>query len=410
MVAIEATTVKDLKVSMANKVKKFREWISKQRNFIFARYTKDANETQEPERSLIALPAPIRKKLVSLIGELPSNPADKEAIASVLEESYKIWRENPQNADNSIVVLSSPVTAVSRILSETLEEWAAEKQLPLKLLSLTARPYAVETIESKLEHELKSKVNDDEDEPLEVVVIPNLSWCFLRSLEGLEGIEYLQSLLCSGSKNRFWIIGAGEVGWEYLNSVCAIEAYCGEVFVLPTIEPEKMESWLDPVVDELGITFEEPRIDKQIFDGDRDNKKGYFKHLADLSKGVGTVAIQIFLKSVCYEEAEEIEGIKIKHEHIEQNLVAQTPKLPELPDFESADRYLLYSLLMHGDLTISALSQSLGDMESEVQARVQVLRREGIVEQKGQVLKINPIHYPKVKRELAANNFIINRN
>ena len=395
---------------MANKVKKFREWISQQRNFLFARYTKDAKETQEPERSLIDLPAPIRKKLVALVEDLQSNPADKEAIASAIEESFKIWRENPRNADNSVVVLSSPVTAVSRILSETLEEWTAQKQLPLKLLSFTARPYAVETIKSKLEHELKSKVEDDDDEPLEVVVIPNLSWCFLRSLDGLEGIEYLQSLLCRGSKNRFWIIGAGQVGWEYLHSVCAIEAYCGEVFVLPAIEPEKMESWFDPIIDELNITFDEPRIDKQIFDGATDNKKGYFKHLADISKGVGTVAVQIFLKSICYEEAEEIEGIKIEHEQIEQNIVAQTPRLPELPDFESADQYLLYSLLMHGDVTVSALSESLGDMESEVQARVQVLRREGIVEQRGQVLKINPIHYPKVKRELAANNFIINRN
>ena len=345
-----------------------------------------------------------------LIEEIPSNPADKEAIASVIEESYKNWREDPHNADNSVVVLSSPVTAVSRILSETLEEWTAQKQLPLKLLSLTARPYAVETIKSKIEHELKSKVGDDGDEPLEIVAIPNLSWCFLRSLDGLSGIEYLQSLLCSGSKNRFWIIGAGQVGWEYLHSVCAIEAYCGEVFVLPPIEPEKMQSWFDPIVDELGITFDEPRIDKQIFEGETDNKEGYFKHLADISEGVGTVAVQVFLKSICYEEAEEMEGIKIEHKHTKQNIVAQTPRLPELPDFESADQYLLYSLLMHGDLTVSALSESLGDMESEVQARIQILRREGIIEQKGQVLKINPIHYPKVRRELAANNFIINRN
>ena len=394
---------------MANKVSKFREWISQQRNFIFARYTKDAKETQEPERSLIALPTPIRKKLVGLVEEIPSNPADKEAIAAVIEESYTIWREDPNNADNSVVILSSPVTAVSRILSETLEEWTAQKQLPLKLLSLTARPYAVETIKSKLEHELKSKVSDDGDEPLEVVLIPNLSWCFLRSLDGLDGIEYLQSLLCNGSKNRFWIIGAGQVGWEYLHSVCAIEAYCGKVFVLPPIEPEKMQSWFDPIVDELGITFDEPRIDKQIFEGATDNKEGYFKHLADISKGVGTVAVQVFLKSICYEEAEEIEGIKIEHEDAKQ-IVAQTPRLPELPEFESADQYLLYSLLMHGDLTVSALSESLGDMESEVQAQVQILRKEGIIEQKGQVLKINPIHYPKVRRELAANNFIINRN
>ena len=403
MAAIEATTTEDLKASMANKVKKFREWISKQRNFLFARYTKDAKETQEPERSLISLPAPIRKKLVGLIEELPSNPADKEAIASVIEESFKIWREDPYNADNSLVVLSSPVTAVSRILSETLEEWAAEKQLPLKLLSLTARPYAVETIKSKLEHELKSKVDNDEDEPFEIVVIPNLSWCFLRCFEGLEGIEYLQSLLCDGSKNRFWIIGAGQVGWQYLNSVCNIEAYCGEVFPLPEIADEDLEKWLNPIVEKLNITFDKPRIDKQLLDADKDNQTNYFECLASVSAGVSTVAIQLFLKSIYYQEPEEDEEIS------EGVLVAQIPKLPKLPDLEPADRYLLYSLLLHGDLTINGLAQSLGDEKSQVQARVQLLRREGAIEQQNKVIKINSVYYPRVKRELASNNFIINR-
>ena len=38
-----------------------------------------------------------------------------------------------------------------------------------------------------------------------------------------------------------------------------------------------------------------------------------------------------------------------------------------------------------------------------------MLRREGIIEQREQVLKINPVHYPALKQELANNNFIIYR-
>ena len=399
-----ATVIKTLIATMANAVKRFRDWLADRRNFLFSRYTKDAQETQEPERSLIALPLAIRKKLINAVEELPSNPADKEAIAEAIDKSFELWREDPNNADNSIVILSSPVASVSRILSETLEEWAEQKQIPLKLLPFTSRPYAIETVCSKLEHEFERREDEDEDK-LEIVVIPNLSWCFLRTLEGLEGIEYLQSLLYNGSKNRFWIIGGGEVGWQYLNSVCAIEAYCGEVFVLPELAPEDLQSWLDPIINKLDITFDEPRIKKQILDGDKDNKTNYFDRLADISKGVGTVAIQAFLKSIHYEEIDEEE-----HKQPQQNnIVAQVPKLPKLAELESADQYLLYSLLLHGDLTIAALSESLGDLESEVQGRVQLLRREGIVEERDRILKINPIHYPKIKQELAANNFIINR-
>ncbi len=387
---------------MANGLKRFRTWLSEKRNFFFSRYTKDIKETQEPERSLVQLPPELRKKLVDAVETIPSNSADKEAIASTLDKSFNIWRENPSNADNSVVILSSPVVTVSRILSETLEEWTKQRQVNLKLLPLKNRPIDIEAIRSKLEHYFQQpESNEEEDKELEVVVIPNLSWCFLRSVEGLAGIEYIQSLLCDGSKNRFWIIGGGQGGWQYLSSVCALEAYCGEILTLPAIPSEKLQSWLDPVIDELGIVFDEPRIEQQILDRDKDNKTNYFDRLADISQGVATVALQGFLKSIRYEEADEDES--------KDRAIAQTPKLPKLPDLESADRYLLYSLLLHGDLTISSLAQSLGDSESEVQGRVQLLRREGVVEQSDGILKINPIYYPKIKQELAANNFIINR-
>ncbi len=387
-----------VKKTIAKMLERFRSWLADKRSFIFSRYTRDSKETQEPEKSLIQLPKQVRQKLIDAAKSLPSNPTDKKAIATTLDEAYDRWRSEPNNTDNSVVILSSPVTAVSRILSDTLEEWTQQKQIPLKVLSLTARPYAIETIKSKLEHYLAQKSEQDDPEKLEIVLIPNLSWCFLRSLEGLEGIEYLQSLLCDGSKNRFWIIGSGQVGWQYLNSVCSLEAYCGEIFSLPALDAEDLQPWLMPIVKDLNIVFDEPRIEKQLLDGDKDNQTNYFERLASISKGVSTVAVQVFLKSIRYRE-EDKSG----------EIIAETPKTPDLPKLESADQYLLYSLLLHGDLTTPTLAESLGDLESEVQGRIQVLRRQGVVEQKNKVIKINPIYYPKVKQELANNNFIINR-
>ncbi|MDJ0589121.1 MAG: helix-turn-helix domain-containing protein [Pleurocapsa sp. MO_226.B13] len=390
---------------------RFKKWLNNRRHFIFSLYTEDSQETQEPEQTLIELPPQVRRQLVEAVENLPSNPADKEAIVSALDETFARWREDPNNANNSIVILSSPVVAVSRILSETLEEWTQQKQLPTRLLPLTARPKAIATIKAKLEHYLKSKSSENNsDEELEIVVIPNLSWCFVRSLEGLEGIKYLQTLLCDGSRDRFWIIGGGQVSWQYLNYVFALEAYCGEVFDLPTIAPEKLEQWLDPIIDELKITFGEPDLDKQILDREKDNKTNYFDRLADLSQGVGEIAVQIFLKSIRYsEDPDEAETEGEPPPQPEAVLVAQDPELEKLPNLKPTEQYLLYSLLLHGDLTVSALAESLGDEEAQVQAMVQMLRRAGVVEQRDRVLKINPIHYPKLKRELASNNFIINR-
>ncbi len=399
--------------------KGFKSWLADSRNFIFSRYTKDSEETQEPEKSLIQLSPEVRKKLIEDTENLPSNPADKKAIASALDEAFELWRKNLNNSNNSIAILSSPVAAVSRILSETLEDWTKQKQIPMKLLPIKARPTAAEKIKSKLEYYLKQKEsenNDPQGQQPEVIVIPNLSWCFLRSLEGLEGIEYLQSLLCDGSKNRFWIIGGGQVGWEYLNSVCNLEAYCGKVMTLPKIEPEEFQEWLEPIIEDLDITFDKPGIDKRFLDGDKSNKTNYFNRLADISEGISTVAVQAFLKSIHHKEIDKVEDFlkdietDVEHKLSDKIIVAQIPHLPDLSDLELADHYLLYSLLLHGDITISALAESLGDEQSQVQNRVLMLRHHGVVEQQEEVIKINPIHYPNIKRELASNNFVIKRD
>lgn len=393
--------------------KSFRNWLANNRQFLFSRYTKDSQETQEPERTLIQLPPKIRQKLVERIENLPINPHDRQAIAQKLDEVFDLWRDNRDSSNNSLTILSSPVNAVSRILTETLEDWAKQKQIPIRLLPLKARPEIADTIEPKLKHYLEeefvqeaagdTKGDGSHNRQLEIVVLPNLSWCFLRSLEGLTGIEYLQSRLYDGFPDRFWIVGAGQVGWEYLNSVTQLEAYCGEVFTLPELTTEQLRSWFEPIINELNITFDDPEIDRQILQNDKDNQTHYFETLSDVSNGVSTVAIQAFLKSIRYEEANPELGT-------DSAIIAKVPQLPELPDLESADLYILYSLLLHGDLTISALAESLGDDRAEVQARVQALRHQGIIEQRKKVIKINPIHYPNVKRELAGNNFVIDKD
>ena len=61
-------------------------------------------------------------------------------------------------------------------------------------------------------------------------------------------------------------------------------------------------------------------------------------------------------------------------------------------------------------MTLTSLAESLADDEAEVRAIVQILRRKGVIEQQEKIYKINPIHYPKLKYELAINNFIVDRD
>lgn len=405
--------VKEIKAKILDR---FKSWFVKSSHVLFFWRRDNTQEKPAQLRSLEELPDNVRQNLADAVRNLSSNPADIKAIVDRLEETFDRWREDPDNSTNSIVILSSPVSVVSRILSEALEDWAEQKQVSLKILSLKARPNDTQTIKSKLEDYLENHSQEDHhnSQQREVIVIPNLCWCFLRSLEGLKGIEYLQWLLCNNSssipqqnnqKKQFWIFGANHVGWDYLNLVFNLQAYCGDVIALPEIESKELQEWFEPITDEFKITFARSGIDQQLLDQEKDDKTLYFERLTAISKKVSVVAAQVFLQSISYQETDEE-----KSESSHKVLVARNPKLPDFPTLEPADQYLLYSLLLHDDLTISALAESLGDEEAEVQGIVQILSRQGIIEQQqDKTLRINPIHYPRLKQQLQNNNFIINR-
>ena len=394
---------------MNQSLKQFQTWLLEKRHLVFSWFSSDQKETPEPEETLADLPPALAEKLIKATQNLPSNPADQEAVRSTLDSAFKQWRSHPQTADNSLAVMSSPVASVARILTESIEDWGAEHHIQVRLLQWIARPSDPENIKMRLQKQLGRGLSTANPQQLEVVVIPNLSWCFLRCFEGLEGIECLRDVLLQ-DRSRFWVIGTGQIGWEYLHAVCNIKAYCEE-FILPDLNGEQLQKWFAPIVSELDITFSQPRFNHKSKE-DQDPQTSYFEKLASISQGVSTVAVQIFLQSI-HNEATENSQAEIQtdgdvpKERSPSLLQAQSPSLPDLPDLEPEDYYLLYSILLHGDLTMSSLATSLGEEQSVVQGRVQVLRRAGVIEQQNEMITVNPIHYPKLNRELTSNNFII---
>ncbi len=81
---------------------------------------------------------------------------------------------------------------VSRIIITIIENWTEEKQVSVKVLPWNERPADANNIKSKLQQYLEQEAPETtESETPEtiskkpkVVVIPNLNWCFLRSMDG----------------------------------------------------------------------------------------------------------------------------------------------------------------------------------------------------------------------------------
>ena len=437
------------------------------------------------------LPQEMADDIVAATDKLPVPPPYAKTISDYLDEMIAKWKGGPTMTPNSVVVLGHPISSISRILISGIEHCrdTTDRDMPVNLLDWVERPPKSMDIATQIEKKLSqpehseeedykdgSGANEDEMTTLNLAIIPNLSWCFVRSVEGLGGIDYLQDTLLR-DRSQFWVIGSGQVAWDYLNSTLKLEAYCGEVISLPALDGGQLRDWLSPMIEQFEITFADAAIHKRISrprdligeasvsierpsealsditqevsatvqssikaikdevlsDGPSDEElsaiESYFERLASISDGVAIVALQIFIKSLRYKivdsktdsESEKFKDIpprlneegeadstlrpKIKDD---RTLVAVTPKLPVLPELSQSDMYLLYSLMLHGDLTILALAESLGDAPQVVNNQVQVLRKAGIIEQQGEIAKANPVHYPKLRRELARNNFIIN--
>lgn len=519
---------------MSSPLSKFRRWLFDRRHFRIAWFEKDPQLTPEPEEALTELPDDVSRALVAAINDLPSQPQEIECVLAALDSAIAKWRDNPHLANNSLVVLAHPVSSVSRILTEGLHELRSQKDDPLdiKLLDWVERPLKQKNLKQQIKEKLgwkdsdfpndlqaeRSKVQNGDAQnkkrpspkessraqPKSLAVIPNLCWCFLRSAEGLEGVDYLQETLLS-DRTQFWAVGSGQVGWEYLKSTLKLHAYCGDTVSLPALSGEEIQAWLQPVIEKFGIRFSDAAIHKrlqnpsqllsvdipidrpieavsnitqevsatvqssiralksEVFSEEDNNdeeaspKRDYFDRLADISDGVSVVALQLFVKSLRYRKitSEEIQagtispkagpktgpktdlkadpkvnskenGEKASDERdsradtsesseqtsleeppSDKQIIATIPKLPPLPELSQSDFYLLYSLMLHGDLTIRALANSLGDAPQIVNNQVQMLRNAGVIEQKDGVIKTNPTHYPKLRRELSRNNFII---
>ncbi len=386
---------------------KLKNWFVKQSSLLFSWKTEDSHSPQKLTPSPHELSETIKQQIQKKIDDLGYNPTEEQAIIETLDNAFNRWLDDSENESNSVVILSSPVMAISPLISETIKKWSLQKQIVVKVLPLTGRPTNMNKLISILEDFLQNQQANEakEEDILEILVIPNLDFCFLRSVEGLDAIEYLQSLFCEDSKHRFWVIGANQISWQYLNSVGNISAFCGEVFVLPQITSEQLQKWLNPIIKSFDISLDKFKIETKLLEEtekkNHNDWEKYFESLSYIAEGDSLVAAQFFLTSI-YQKEETKED-----NNNTSKLLAKFPELPNLPFIDFPEQYILYSLLLHGSLTLSDLAESLGDEPSEVTGQVQVLRRQGIIEELNQTLKINPIHYPKLKQKLSSNNFII---
>ncbi|PZD75120.1 hypothetical protein C1752_00313 [Acaryochloris thomasi RCC1774] len=344
---------------------------------------------EQPEENCADLTPEQIEQLSEAIQSLPNHPVNPEAIYSDIKAALEQWQANPQSSNNSLAILSSPGVAIANILAHDLEQQLAGHEPPVLVLATADRARESHQIESLLEQRIQ-QTGADQDRC--IVVIPDLSQCFLRSVDGLSSLDFLQETLLQ-NPCRFTIMGLDPVAWHYLGVVSHLATYCSQELSLPKLEADQLQDWLKPVIDQFQLQFSRHSALQKATNDSPESR--YFKELAALSNGNRVVAEQLFLQS--------IHSANDRPEALELGV----PKLPNLPSLQESDNYLLYSLLLHGEMTLSALADSLGEAVPTLRYQAQALQQSEVILLREDRLSINPTYDPELRQSLALNNFVI---
>lgn len=368
-------------------------------------------QATEPEEVLKNPPEAQLTDLQRAAGQLPVPLPYSDTVQTALTVAVTRWREQVE-AENSLVITAPPSEPLGDILRSILRHWPQVDVELLQPLDTYVRPADPLGIRSQLQETLGQATeetapqNSDDDQAKlaarrQVVLIPALEECFLRCIQGWRSIEYLQHLVVQDT-SRFWVIGCSTWSWAFLDRVCHIGAYLEQLQPLPSMKAEELEAWLEPLIKAVDATAGE--VEEQ--DSGEHTSWGTLAHLSD---GMGAIATQLWLRCLGVRQ-EDLPADEQPNPPQELPLHPRKPVLPSLPSLIPMDRYLLHSLLIHRYLTRSQLALSLGESETVVRSRVQILTREGVIVHQANRLTVNPIHYPRLRSELSNNNFLIGQD
>ncbi len=378
---------------------KLRSWFSQ---------AKEATHIEDDR--LGELPEAMALELERKIQALPVPSVYETTVRETIASSVETWQNN-LDAENSLAIVASPVEPLVGAIEGALQEWDASDIDIITLLPCCHRPddplQLLEEIDRALQREnvaIDRRNNNGEksDEDIlaarrTVLVIPNLSQCFLRCIGGWQSIERLRDTIAR-DRSFFWVAGCTTWSWQFLDYVCQIGAYIERVCLLPELDAKNLCQWLDTV--ENTISHPEVKSNDVLPDRYQTN----WDTLAEKSRGLSQVAACLWLRSLRLPQ-EKIEQFDDDREIDLTDIERVAPQAPSLPELEAIDRYLLHSILIHDRISLPHLALSFGEPESLIRPRIQILLQKEAICIENNLLAVHPIYYLRIKTELENNNF-----
>ncbi|MDY7021414.1 MAG: hypothetical protein SWJ54_08630 [Cyanobacteriota bacterium] len=341
------------------------------------------------------------------IESLPLPEVYKNALKAKISEVLFPWIDR-SSTENCLFILFNPIEPIQPLFKEILEQ-VEESDLPRKYLNWEVRPEELNSFPSQLQSQIYSLDESHNDPSQSIVIIPDLGSFFLRCIEGLDTVEYLFDRILK-DQSRFWLIGCNQWAWKYFDCIYKVSGCFQEKFYLPTLNAIELKKWLTPVYEDIELEFDvlESQEEDSLKDEQEEEKdwiskkeKRYFERLANVSEGLSQAAAHLWLDSLRYVQTPDSDDQQEKHHYLKRVL------LPKLPEIDRDERYLLASIGLHREISLSDLILSLGEKDLIVRMQLQKLLKIGVIVCQNEQIFLEPTYYSRLKRDLMDNRILV---
>ena len=233
------------------------------------------------------------------------------------------------------------------------------------------------------------------------VVVDQCENLFLRVVGGFAGVDEFLDICALSNRRVFWVLTFDRHPWTYLHRVRDRKGYFHEIVPLKPFTPERLQEMIEARNKVVGV---HPNFDRLVGDGTSDTQYyelvktagGYYRLLAEYSRGNLRVALYFWLQSLIKEPSGEVYV----------TLFAR----PDAKGIKAmSDEYLfaLTALVQHRALSVAELSQTLDVPTKSGAVTVNLLREKGYVQScEGDRVRIATHMYFVVVNRLREENFL----